>query len=116
RGRTVADASLIELGLAVAGVLPFSGPANIQCRIANGRPTVFEMNPRFSGGGPLTVAAGADFPRLVVELALGRSIPAAIGEFRSNLWMTSYESSMFVDAERVAAAERTLTVAVGDVA
>ena len=28
-------------------------------------PTVFEINPRFSGGIPLTIAAGADFPRML---------------------------------------------------
>ena len=29
--------------------------------------SVFEINPRFSGGIPLTIAAGADFPRMLVR-------------------------------------------------
>ena len=32
----------------------------------DGVATVFEINPRFSGGIPLTIAAGADFPRMLL--------------------------------------------------
>ena len=69
----------------VTQTLPFAGPLNIQCRVVNGEPTVFEINPRFSGGIPLTIAAGADFPRYLVDLALGRPVPARIGRFRDQL-------------------------------
>ena len=62
---------------------------------------VFEINPRFSGGIPLTIAAGADFPRMLVELALGRNVEPAIGHFVPDLWMCSYESSFFVEGARV---------------
>lgn len=103
RGRTVADPALIDLALTCAAVLKFVGACNIQCRVVNGRPVIFEINPRFSGGIPLTIAAGADFPRMLVELTLGRSVEPAIGAFTSDLWMTNYESSFFVDAARLAA-------------
>ena len=83
-------------------MLPFAGAINIQCRVVDGRPTVFEINPRFSGGIPLTIAAGADFPRWLVELALGRRVAPAIGGFVGDLWMTSYEASIFLDNDRAA--------------
>ncbi len=35
---------------------------------------IFEINPRFSGGIPLTIAAGADFPRMLVQAARGREV------------------------------------------
>jgi carbamoyl-phosphate synthase large subunit len=98
RGRTVRDSSLIDLAREVADILPFSGAANIQCRIVGGVPTVFEINPRFSGGIPLTIAAGADFPAYLVDLALGRKVVPRIGRFSDDMWMTSYESSVFVAA------------------
>jgi len=97
RGRTVSDRNLIDLALDCARVLPFAGPINIQCRTVNGRPTVFEINPRFSGGIPLTIAAGADFPQLLLQMTLGHRVEPAIGQFTSDLWMTNYESSVFVD-------------------
>jgi carbamoyl-phosphate synthase large subunit len=52
RGRTVNDPALIDLALECAQVFDFFGPVNIQCRIVAGRPVVFEINARFSGGFP----------------------------------------------------------------
>lgn len=106
RGRTVADPQLIGLALDTARALTFKGACNIQCRVVDGRPVIFEINPRFSGGIPLTIAAGADFPRMLVELAVGRQVPARLGEFKADLWMTNYESSFFIDAARLAALSR----------
>jgi carbamoyl-phosphate synthase large subunit len=109
RGRTSADPALIDLARACAAALPFAGAVNIQCRVTAGGPTVFEINPRFSGGIPLTIAAGADFPRLLVELTLGRRVEPSIGCFVPNLWMTSYETSLFLDSDRAT----TLAACVG---
>jgi carbamoyl-phosphate synthase large subunit len=100
RGRTVADPALIDLAQACTAALPFAGAVNIQCRVTAHGPTVFEINPRFSGGIPLTIAAGADFPRMLVELTLGRRLEPCIGSFVPNLWMTSYETSLFLDSDR----------------
>ena len=115
RGRTVHDRTLIDLAKSVTQALPFAGAVNIQCRVVNGEPVVFEINPRFSGGIPLTIAAGADFPRYLVDLALGRSVPPRIGRFQDGLWMTSYEASIFVDAEELATGRKP-PVLIGDVA
>jgi carbamoyl-phosphate synthase large subunit len=101
RGRTVRDARLVDLGVACARAMRFAGAINIQCRIVDGRPVVFEINPRFSGGIGLTIAAGADFPRLLVDLARGRRVTPSIGRFQHDLWMTSYEASVFVAADLV---------------
>jgi carbamoyl-phosphate synthase large subunit len=101
RGRTVQDRRLIDLALSCAEVFTFAGPVNIQCRIVDGSPRVFEINPRFSGGIPLTIAAGADFPAKLVDLALGRPVPPAIGCFRGDLWMSSYEASLFLEPSQL---------------
>jgi carbamoyl-phosphate synthase large subunit len=97
RGRTVYDPALIALAQACASALPFAGPVNIQCRLVQGRPTVFEINPRFSGGIPLTIAAGVDVPGILVALAAGAPVRPCIGRFKENLWMTNYEASVFVE-------------------
>jgi carbamoyl-phosphate synthase large subunit len=99
RGRTVRDAALMDLAASVARVLPFAGPVNVQCRVVNGRPVVFEINPRFSGGIPLTIAAGADFPAMLLQLARGRQVAPAIGAFRHDLWMSNYEEPLFLQAD-----------------
>jgi len=115
RGRTVKDPSLIALAEACAAALPFAGAVNVQCRVVDGRPVVFEINPRFSGGIPLTIEAGADFPAMLVRLAAGQRVAPAIGRFRDNVWMTSYETSLFLDAGRVRL-DRHEPAAVGEVA
>ncbi|MCC6988830.1 MAG: ATP-grasp domain-containing protein [Acidobacteria bacterium] len=96
RGRTVHDQALIDLGCATAEALGTIGPINVQCRVVDGQPTIFEINPRFSGGIPLTIAAGADFPRLLTDMARGRRVTPIVGRFQDGLWMTSYETSVFV--------------------
>jgi carbamoyl-phosphate synthase large subunit len=106
RGRTVADPALVQLGLRCASVLRFVGAVNIQCRMVGRRPVVFEINPRFSGGIPLTIAAGADFPHMLVELALGRAVVPAVGKFLEDVWMTNYESSVFLSAAAIGFSSR----------
>ena len=101
RGRTVNDPRLIGIGLACARALPFAGPVNIQCRMLDGQPVVFEINPRFSGGIPLTIAAGADFPKWIAELTLGRPVSASIGNFKEDFWMTNYEASIFMSQDAI---------------
>ena len=99
RGCTVNDPKLIALAEAACAAIKFVGPINIQCRMRDGQPAIFEINPRFSGGIPLTIQAGADFPAMLVKLAMGRKVEPAIGAFKNNLWMTSFESSFFLDGE-----------------
>ena len=99
RGRTVNDPALIDLGARCAQALRLVGASNVQCRVVDGRPVIFEVNPRFSGGIPLTIAAGADFPRLLLELELGHDVSPAVGHFSSGLWMTNFETTIVVEAE-----------------
>lgn len=115
RGCTVRDSALMDVGLRCARAIRAVGAINIQCRVVDGVPTVFEINPRFSGGIPLTIAAGADFPRLLVLLARGRRVAPEIGRFQEGLWMSSYETSVFL-AEQAIGFSAAAPVAVPEVA
>ncbi len=101
RGRTVRSAQLERLSMSVAEAIPFAGPVNVQCRMRGDTAVVFEINPRFSGGIPLTIAAGADFPAMLVQLALGKPPRPSLGRYRADLWMTSYEAAVFRPARRL---------------
>ena len=103
RGRTVKNARLIELARLACLAIPFAGPLNIQCRMKDGEPVIFEINPRFSGGIPLTIEAGADFPLMLTELARGTRVTPKIGHFRDNVWMTNYEASVFLSERDIKA-------------
>ena len=97
RGRTVNHQRLIEIARDACRAIEFWGPLNIQCRMRGTEPVIFEINPRFSGGIPLTIQSGADFPQMLVRLALGRRVDSEIGRFHNHLWMTSFEMSYFLD-------------------
>jgi carbamoyl-phosphate synthase large subunit len=95
-GRTVHDDELEATAAAVATAIGLVGVANVQLRRdADGVPALLEVNPRFPGAMPLTIAAGVDMPSLVVDLALGRAVPATLG-FRE-LANVRYLEDVFLD-------------------
>jgi hypothetical protein len=53
---------------------------------------------------------------MLAELALDRRIQPAIGAFRDGLWMTNYESSVFLDATMLDSNRLLKPLSVGDVA
>ncbi|GAA1237437.1 carbamoyl-phosphate synthase large subunit [Microbacterium phyllosphaerae] len=78
-GRTVHDPELEETAAAVAKAIGLVGVANVQLRRdREGRAVLLEVNPRFPGALPLTIAAGVDIPSLVADLFLGRELPSSI--------------------------------------
>lgn len=99
RGQTWNNPALIDLGVRVAEALQIRGPANIQLKWHENRGTVFEVNPRFSGGINLTIAAGADFPAWLIEMRLGCPVRPALGKFTDNLMMSCFESAIFLTAD-----------------
>jgi carbamoyl-phosphate synthase large subunit len=75
-GQTVHDSALEDTAAAVARAIGLRGVANVQLRRdSDGVPALLEVNPRFPGALPLTIAAGVDMPSLVLDLALGVAIP-----------------------------------------
>ncbi len=79
-GRTMRDPELEETAAAVARAIGLVGVANVQLRRDRaGRAMLLEVNPRFPGALPLTIAAGVDIPSLVVDLFLGETLPERVG-------------------------------------
>jgi carbamoyl-phosphate synthase large subunit len=79
----------------VAQKLEIIGPANIQCKWDGRAVSLIEVNPRFSGGIPLTIASGADFPSWLVQLKGGIHVAPQLGKFQDGLTMMSFEESIF---------------------
>lgn len=103
RGRTWKNPAMMELAVKTAGALDIRGPANIQVKWHNETATVFEVNPRFSGGIPLTIAAGADFPAWLIEMRCGSRVRPCIGRFTDGLVMACYESAVFLPDQQAGA-------------
>jgi len=101
KGITVKDPDLIEAATKVAGLLgSIWGVFCAQCRRREGGPPrFFEVNPRFGGGAPLSIAAGADLPLYLLQEVLGMPITAQPGEFTDNLLMLRYDDALFVEVD-----------------
>jgi carbamoyl-phosphate synthase large subunit len=82
------------------GVLPAGvrGPITVQLfrETQSNAMSIIEINPRFAGGYPLTHAAGADFPRWLIESALDRSPAIEPDGWIEGLTMLRYDEAVFV--------------------
>jgi carbamoyl-phosphate synthase large subunit len=104
-GMTVRDERLAKMAGDVAHALGVTFVANIQFREdADGTPRILDLNARFPGTMPLTVAAGVNMPRLALDLVLGLPIPPDVGEFRE-IGMVRIWREHFVDIEEIARLE-----------
>ncbi len=93
KGETLDDPQLVELGAAVVEGLGLVGPCTIQCFREDGRILgVTDINTRFGGGFPLPVAAGGDYPSLILALAAGEDVAPRLGTHRAGVVMTRFLS------------------------
>lgn len=55
-----------------------------------------EINPRFGGGVPLSIKAGANFPKWILQSLLGRRTNIHFDGFKDNLIMLRYDDEVWV--------------------
>jgi len=56
-----------------------------------------EINPRFGGGVPLSIQAGADFPKWILQELLGRKTNIRFDGFRDRLVMLRYDGEVWLE-------------------
>jgi carbamoyl-phosphate synthase large subunit len=72
------------------------GVITLQCFLTDGGEVKFiEMNPRFGGGAPLAIRAGADFPLWLMEEHLGRKPDIHPEDWQERLLMLRYDAAVF---------------------
>jgi carbamoyl-phosphate synthase large subunit len=100
RGRTFKHPEITRLITEMGKMLKFNGAVNVQGKIDKEMVTFFEINPRFSGGIQLSIAAGENFADFIIREVRGETLTPRLDEFRDHITMTSYEDSLFLDARR----------------
>ena len=96
KGRTVDEPELVAAARTITQALPIIGPSNIQCfRRPDGSFIVSEVNPRFSGGLALSVAAGLSSPLLLLKLVRGETVDASQLTLRYGVTMVRYWQEVF---------------------
>jgi carbamoyl-phosphate synthase large subunit len=56
-----------------------------------------EINPRFGGGVPLSIKAGANFPKWILQGLLGRKTNIRFDGFKDKLIMLRYDDEVWID-------------------
>jgi carbamoyl-phosphate synthase large subunit len=105
-GRTLHDDKLEAFARAVAQAIGLTTVANVQVKEdVDGEPSLLEVNPRFPGTMPLTIAAGIDMPKLAIGEALGTPIPDGPLPFE-DLAMVRFFQERFLSFDEIAALRR----------
>lgn len=86
---------LVALAMRLAEGFGAHGPVTLQFRMPEeGEFVAMELNARMGGGLPLSVAAGADWPGMILDLVAGRAPNLRFG-VSDGLAMSRYDSSVF---------------------
>jgi carbamoyl-phosphate synthase large subunit len=106
KGQIVKDPEIMAIGRRVVEMLgECRGVITVQCIMTpDRRIRVIEINPRFGGGVPLAIHAGADFPKWILSELLGRTPRINPTGFRDDIAMLRFDDSVFVrNATKLAA-------------
>ncbi len=97
KGLIVKNRRIMAVGRTVALALgDCRGVITVQCIVtAEKRIRVIEINPRFGGGAPLGIRAGADFPLWLMAEHLGRPVTIKPADFEDNVAMLRFDDSVF---------------------
>ncbi len=77
-----------------------AGPGVITLQLflaGNSKIKFIEINPRFGGGAPLSIKAGADFPKWILQELTGRKPNIRPNSFKDNLVMLRYDSEVWLN-------------------
>jgi carbamoyl-phosphate synthase large subunit len=96
KGRTFDDPAVVAAVEQVLEALDMVGPANVQGFVADdGAVTIVEVNPRFSGGLPLSLRAGADLVEEYLRLVMGEPARRDRLAARPDVAMYRYYAEVF---------------------
>lgn len=99
KGVVIKDAEVMTAGKHVVESLGDScrGLVTLQCIVTPQRRIRFiEINPRFGGGAPLSIAAGADFPGWLFAELRGQRPQIVFDGFQEGICMLRYDWSVFL--------------------
>jgi len=99
KGQTVKDAVIMNETARLVTKLG-AGPGVITIQLfltAEGRIKFIEINPRFGGGAPLSIKAGADFPKWLLQELAGRKPVIKFKGFQDGLTMLRYDSEVWME-------------------
>jgi carbamoyl-phosphate synthase large subunit len=99
KGQIVKDNHIISRAAKLVETLG-AGPGLVTLQLfktPKGKLKFIEINPRFGGGAPLSIHAGADFPKWILQEMLGKKTNIRSDSFKDNLVMLRYDSEVWLE-------------------
>ena len=99
KSQVVKDKHIMSLAKNLVETLG-AGPGLITLQLfrdKKGKIKFTEINPRFGGGAPLSIQAGADFPKWILQEMLGRKTNIRFDGFKDGLVMLRYDSEVWLE-------------------
>jgi carbamoyl-phosphate synthase large subunit len=81
-----------------------AGPGVITLQLfltRQGRVKFIEINPRFGGGAPLSIKAGADFPKWILQELLGGKPRIKFDGYRDGVTMLRYDAEVWLESGNI---------------
>ena len=99
KGQITKDREIMaEAGKLVESLGAGPGVITVQLFVTeDGRIKPIEINPRFGGGVPLSVKAGANFPKWILQELLGKKTSADFDSFSDGLVMLRYDGEVWLE-------------------
>jgi len=99
KGQVIKNKAIMNRAAELAKALK-AGPGviTIQCFLrSNGKIVFSDINPRFGGGVPLAIKAGANFPKWILEELTGKKPRIKFDGFKNNLIMLRYDAEVWLN-------------------
>ena len=99
KGQVVKDSQIMNQAAKLVETLG-AGPGLITLQLfetAKGKLKFIEINPRFGGGIPLSIKAGANFPKWILQEMLGKKTNIKFDGFKDSLVMLRYDSEVWLE-------------------
>jgi len=110
KGQVVKDPRIMGQAKRVVELLG-AGPGVITLQLfvaKDGRIRFTEINPRFGGGAPLSIRAGADFPKWILQELTGKRPRIGFDDFTDGLLMLRYDAEVWVQTSDLRGAKVTV--------
>lgn len=98
KARIVKDRRIMDFATDLVGQLR-AGPGVITVQLFVTKTNalkIIEINPRFGGGAPLAIKAGADFPKWILQQLRGKRPRIVFDGFQDGLTMLRYDSEVWL--------------------
>jgi len=98
RGKTVNNPIVIESVRKLMNILKPIGHITVQLILKDNVPTYIEINPRFGGGAPMSIDAGADSCEYLYRLLQGETLDYR-SDFKFNLIFSRFDQSVCINED-----------------